>query len=292
MTRLSTVVGSLLIAVTTAALPSSAADVQELVAEGDGWWARRAEGHEGDRAAAEPIARAVGAYTGALEAAPEDLEVRWRLLRALYFQGEYATVGEDEKLAIFERGRTLGEEGLDLLAEPFGGRAALDAMEPAELATTVGDRTLAAQTYFWAAAHWGLWGQVRGKLAAARQGVAGKVRDYAERVIALDETLQHAGGHRVLGRLHSEAPKIPFVTGWVDHDKAIAELERTQELAPSDLLTRVYWAEAVLEHDSRRSAEAVSELRAVSTSSPDPEFLVEELHAIAEAKRLLAEHAG
>lgn len=291
MNRSSVVLALTLLAVGSAAL-SSAAEVDDLIAFGDDWWARRAEGHDADRAAPEPISQAVDAYSRAVEAAPGDLDARWRLLRALYFQGEYATGDEDEKLAIFEHGRQLAEEGLDLLAEPLGGRKVADEMEPAELAAAVEDRTLAAQTYFWAAAHWGLWGQVRGKLAAARQGVAGTVRDYAERVIALDETLQHAGGHRVLGRLHSEAPRIPFITGWVDHDRAVTELERTRELAPGDLLTKVYWAEAVLEHAPRRSAEALAELRTVSTSSPDPAFLVEELHAIAEARRILAERTG
>ena len=38
------------------------------------------------------------------------------------------------------------------------------------------------------------------------------------------EPRQDAAGHRVLGRLHTLAPKVPFFTGWVDRDKAVAEL--------------------------------------------------------------------
>src|SRR5204863_279018 len=73
------------------------------------------------------------------------------------------------------------------------------------------------------AANWALWGDAYGKLAAARQGVAGKVRDWAETLIVVDERYEEGAGHRVLGRLHAEAPHVPFVTGWVDHDKSVTE---------------------------------------------------------------------
>jgi tetratricopeptide (TPR) repeat protein len=268
------------------------AEVDELVAEGDAWWARRAEGHLGTQAAPEPIAHAVSAYTRALAIAPDDLATRWKLLRALFFEGEYATAASDRKLALFERGRELAEAGLDRLGEQVGGRRRLDELSVADLPAAVPDRTLAARTYFWATVHWGLWGQTRGKLAAARQGVAGTVRDYAERVVALDPAIENAGGHRILGRLHSEAPRIPFVTGWVDHARAVTELERTRALAPGDLLTSLYWADALLEHFPQRRREALQELRAIAVAEPDPDFLVEELRAIGEAEELLAEYGG
>lgn len=272
--------------------PAAASDADELLATGDAWWARRAEGQVAGQPAAEPIDEAVSAYTRALAIAPDDLTARWKLLRALFFEGHYRAEDRDEKLAIFERARDLAEAGLDQLARRVGGRDALDRMDPEEVAANFEDRSLAAETYFWAAVHWGLWGEARGKLAAARQGVAGKVRDYAERVIALDETIENAGGHRILGRLHSEAPRIPFITGWIDREKALAELERTREIAPGDLLTRVYRAEALLEHFPRRSDEALADLRRVAASTPDPDYLIEELRAVREARELLAEHAG
>jgi len=274
----------------TLALPAAGAEIQELLAAGDAWWARRAEGQAAGTPAPLPIDEAVAAYTRALAVAPDNLTVRWKLLRALFFEGEYATTDADAKLALFERGRELAEVGIDQLSREVGGRQTLDALEPEEIAAAVYDRTLAAETFFWATVHWGLWGQTRGKLAAARQGVAGTVREYAERVVALDRTVQNAGGHRILGRLHSEAPRIPFITGWIDHERAVVELERARDLSPDDLLTRVYWAEALLDHFPRRAPEALAELRAVVASSPDPDFLVEELRAIEEAKALLAKH--
>ena len=49
---------------------------------------------------------------------------------------------------------------------------------------------------------------------------------FSEVVIDIDEEIEEAGGHRVLGRLHSEAPKLPFFTGWVDRKTAVSELRR------------------------------------------------------------------
>ena len=102
--------------------------------------------------------------------------------------------------------------------------------------------------YLWAAVHWGLWGDVFGRLAAARQGVGDKVKRYSEILIALDERYEDAAGHRILGRLHTLAPKVPFVTGWVDRDKAVSELRRAVALGPDNLDNHLFLAEALFEY--------------------------------------------
>ena len=140
-----------------------------------------------------------------------------------------------------------------------------------EIAAHLEDTDHAAEIYFWGAAHWGLWGRYRGKIASARQGVAGKIRDYADVVIALDEHVEGAGGRRIMGRLHAEAPKLPFVTGWIDRKEAIRQLEQAVALAPDDLLNRLYYLEALIEFDSARRSRAIEDLRAMA--------LPERLHA-------------
>jgi len=88
----------------------------EALARGDAAWARRAEGQSDGKAAAAPIAEAVAAYEEALTAEPESLETRARLLRALWFQGEYATADNAGKQKVFEHGKAVGELGLDQIA--------------------------------------------------------------------------------------------------------------------------------------------------------------------------------
>ena len=67
-------------------IPATAlAGVSDDLSLGDRAWSQRAEGHQGSRAAAEPIQKAINAYQSALTAEPENLEARWKLLRAFHF---------------------------------------------------------------------------------------------------------------------------------------------------------------------------------------------------------------
>lgn len=255
---------------------------------GDAAWASRAEGRSGLRASAEPIGRACGAYEEALALQPGSLEARWKLMRALFYLGEHVETDRETQLEVFDRGRQIGEEGIYRIGATVGGRKRLFEMSSEELRTEIPNRTESAEIFFWSAVQTGLWGRTRGKLAAAREGVAGKIRDYAAISIALDPTIENGGGHRVLGRLHTEAPKIPFITGWIDRSLAISELETCHRISPRDLTTQLYLAEALIEFAPKRKDEGIEMLRAVVESETDPRWLVEELKAQDDARVLLA----
>lgn len=263
------------------------------LSDADALWEERAEGHQGRRAAPGPIARAIDAYEQVFEQQPENLEVRWKLLRALYFQGEYTIDGRDEKLAVYERGRELAEESRALLHRLAGveaGRGADGKDDPETIAAALRSERWAAEIYYYAAVHWGLWGKTTGKMKAARQGVGNKVRDFATVVTLLDEGLESAGGLRFLGRLHTEAPKIPFITGWIDHDSAVTYLERACELAPEHPDNQRFFADALLRFAPRRRAEGLERLEALLNEDPRPAHVVEDLASLEAARALLAEH--
>lgn len=260
------------------------------LAKGDLAWERRGDGQREGRAAAGPIGEAVAAYEQALTADRKNLATRAKLLRALWFQGEYATADNAGKQKVFERGKTVGEEGIDQLAAGLGGRAKLDDLEPAAAARALQPAAEATPVFFWSAVHWGLWGDAFGKFAAARQGVAGKIRDRCLIVLALDERIEDGGGHRVLGRLHALAPHIPFITGWIDHKNSIVELRQALTIGPEDQLNRQYLAEALLEYGDGPAAktEARTILQGIVDHPPVPEKVTEWAAAQAIARRLLA----
>ncbi|MDH4067022.1 MAG: hypothetical protein OEW19_21690 [Acidobacteriota bacterium] len=283
-----TLVPGLLLALSLGAL--SAAAAADARARGDEAYARRAEGHDGVLALPGPISKAIAEYEQALADDARDLEARTGLLRALFYRGEYVLADPDAQLAVFERGQILGEEGITQLIAGTelnrrGGKdfdALIDHLRAQPRAPAV---------YYWAAVHWGLWGRHTGKLAAARQGVAGKIRDYALIVNALEPAFEDGGGHRMLGRLHAEAPRLPFVTGWIDRKVAISELEQARALS-SDALTALYFAQALLDFDHSRRDEALALLRDLAARVPDQNHLVEELRAIKEARTLLENLSG
>jgi tetratricopeptide (TPR) repeat protein len=261
----------------------------DALARGDAAWARRAEGHGAGRAAAGPIGEAIAAYEEAVRASPASLEARWKLLRALYFEGDFVAADAAAKRQVFDRGRRAFEAALDLLAARAGGRELLEEMPAAEVARRFVGSTEVARLYFWGAVHWGLWAEAFGKIAAARQGVGGRLLRYSQIVVALDPLYDDAGGHRLLGRLHAEAPRIPFFTGWVDRDLAIAELTRAVEEGPADPFNRVYLADALLNHAPSRRAEALALLRQAAAAEPRPDELVEDTTALNLARSRLAE---
>ena len=263
------------------------ANTESLISQGLEVYRQRAEGHYGARAQPDRIERAISIFREALDQDPENRTARWMLLRSLYFKGEYVLDDEEEKLALFESATKIADDGraqllatTDLSGEP-------EELDPPMIANALRDESEAAEIYFWSAAHWGLWGSYSGKIAAARQGVATRVRDYAQVVALLDEQLEEAGGHRILGRLHAEAPRLPFVTAWVDHDEAIWRLELAAELNPDALLTKLFLAEALLEYRPSRRSDAVSLLEAITQSTPDPAMIVEETKTIDDAQALL-----
>jgi len=258
------------------------------VQRADSLWRNRAEGSAGGRAAAEPIASIVEIYGQALQEEPGDLVLRGKLLRALFFQGEYVPTEGDARLALYTRAQQLGEQGLDQLADQVGGRKALDGLSPSEVGSRLASVPGAADVYYWTGVHWGLWGRHRGPIAAARQGVASKIRDYAERTIALAPKAENAGGHRLLGQLHSEAPKIPIFTGWIDRESSIRELQTAHDLFPDDLLSQFYLAQALVKHSDDERERGMKMLRSVIASTPNPGWKVEEEDVILDAREFLA----
>jgi len=270
--------------------PPVLATVAGDIAAGDRAWAQRADGHVGSRAAPEPIQAAIDAYASALDAAPGNLDARWKLLRAYHFKGEFVLQDSGERLELFRQGREIARAGQQRIEADFGLARGLLKMEPADVAGAVGDEDAVGEFLFWGAANWGLWAQYSGKLMAAIWGVVYRIRQYANIMVLMDERIEAGGGHRLLGRFLAVVPKIPIFTGWVDHDQAIRELRLSLEVAPGSLLSKIYLAEALLKFRPGEQQEAIGLLREIVASEPDPGRLVEDSRVIEDAVALLAFH--
>lgn len=272
----------LLLAVAAAGAAPVASRLPAALAEADALYARRAEGAPG--AVAEParIDAAIAVYRRLARDAPEDAGAVFRLLRALHFKGAFTGATEAQRKTAFDEGRRLGQAFVDALERKLRGQSAPERLAALRLVPD------AAEVYYWTAACWGQWALLRGTFAAARAGVAGKIRDLAETVLALDPALEEGGADRVLGRLHAEAPRIPFFTGWVSRPDALAHLRRSHAIAPRNRVTRFFLAEAILDHDKGRAAEARGLLQSCLDEPPRPEYLVEDRHYAELARARLA----
>lgn len=180
------------------------------------------------RAQAGPISEAVAAYERAVAETPQSLEAHWKLLRALWFAGDFASSDRDMERARYERGREVSEQAFAVLAAKAGGVEALDGTPPEALPAKlpVADHADAARVFFWSGVNLGAWSRVAGLLQAVRAGVANRLHDATERAVALDAGLEQGGPLRLLSRLHAELPKVPFLSGFVDRSKAMPLAER------------------------------------------------------------------
>lgn len=120
------------------------------LASGDQAWAQRAEGHQGSRGAPEPIQKSIDAYYAALNAEPENLETRWKLLRSLRFKGQFVLEYQKERLKLFEKGKDIAEVGRLQIERENGLTESIFDMKPAAVVSALGEQAVFAEYCFWA----------------------------------------------------------------------------------------------------------------------------------------------
>jgi hypothetical protein len=260
------------------------------VVTGDNAYTRRQEGRVGGVASGRRISEAIAAYQTAAEA-PDNLEARWKLLRAYYFKGMYTGLDPESRKAVFARARRVSDDAMAILARRSGSRDLAEFLKvpPAARAAALAKQPEAAPTFYWSSACWGQWALAVGKLEAARIGAGERIRDDAATVIALAPGFEDGGGYRVLGRLHDQAPDVPFLTGWVSRDEALKNLRLAVSVGPKNFSNRHYLAEALWRGGAEEKSEAVSLEEAVMAGAPSPQHLVEDLSVQNQARANLAE---
>jgi hypothetical protein len=267
----------LTLALTFAAPAARAADDAAPLAEADRLWALRAEGATGGHARAAAIDPMIAASRAAIAKDSLSVAARGRLMRALYFKGEFVAEDVAAKRDIFDEGRTVAEEALALLRREASTASGQDLSKatPVALASHLRGREDAVDAFYWAAANWGKWSLAFGKTAAVKQGAAAKIRDYAQAVILLDAAYDGGGGYRILGRLHHQTPSVPFLTGWASRKEALRNLRLAVAAAPRNFLGRQFLAEAIWDYETDKRDEARALMQGLVDDTPQPEWLVE-----------------
>ena len=267
-------------------LVSDSSSTQSPLARGDTHYGKRQEGHTGAAADPAEVLAAISSYEEAARS-PGDAEARWKLARALYFRGAYTALEPAERRSVYEEARRVSEEAFAIVGRRTG-TAQKSGLPPISAAPALRSDADAAPVLFWGAVAWGQWALSVGKVQAARMGAASKIRDIAQLLIAVDPEFEEGGGYRILGRLHDEAPRIPFVTWWVSRAEALANLRRAVAVAPRNPINRHFLAEALARGSSSEKEEAARLEEEVLATPPSADRLVEELFVQDEAKRDLA----
>ena len=258
-------------------------------ADGDQHWAARAEGRQGGHAKATAVDAAITAYQKAIAQNPNDLEARWKLLRAMRFRGAYVAQSNDEKKRAFAMGKSSGEQALSVLDRQLAAKGLRSITKATEKQVADAARSIpgAAELFFWDSANWGEWALAYGKMAAVREGAADRIRREATIAMMIDPKIDGGGPARVLGRLHDQTPHVPFITGWASNKEAVKFLNEALKADPANKLTKLFLAEAMVDNNSDTKPQAIAMLKDVVSSAGDPAWEVENAAAQEDAKSLL-----
>ncbi len=259
------------------------------LADGDAQWERRAEGAKGGHAAAEHINLAIAAYEKAVAQSPNDLEPRWKLMRAIRFKGAYVATSTDDKKLIYTRAKKAGAEAIALVGRQIAPKGvAIQKGSEKQVADAARSLPGAAEVFLWDSANWGEWALAYGKLAAAREGAADRIRRSATIAMLIDPKVDAGGPSRVLGRLHDQTPRIPFITGWASAQQAVTFLREAVRIDPSNKVSRVFLAEALVgANGGAAKGSSAKMLREVISSPNSASFAVEDAAAQEDARALL-----
>jgi tetratricopeptide (TPR) repeat protein len=145
----------------------------------------------------------------------KDPAVDWAyglLAQICYWRGEVAD--PEERLEIYQQGVKYGQEGV-----------------------AVNEDSL--ESNFWLAVNYGLHGNERGILEAAR--LIDPIEKHTRKALEVDESYFYGAPWRVLGRLYNQLPGWPLSRG--DNKKALEYLKNALKHGPKFYLNHIYIAD-------------------------------------------------
>ncbi|MDR8392728.1 tetratricopeptide repeat protein [Aliifodinibius sp. S!AR15-10] len=244
---------------------SSLAHAQNPFEEGKQWYEQRATEADSFRANPKYINNAILAFEEALEKDIYSKKAAAYLLQSYYFKGMFLGMDKDEQKQVYEKGKSLGEQMIERFPD-------------------------SVPIKFWYAANSGRWADVHGFLAAATNGIAKKLRDVCQDIIAMDEEYQGGGGYRILAQVHFHSPNIPLVMGWPSNDKALELVKKAIEIAPEHPTNLLLYAQILLHFN--RNEEALTYLDRIQSLTPRPSNQVEDRYVQHRAQQLKRKHFG
>jgi tetratricopeptide (TPR) repeat protein len=202
----------------------------------------------------EDLDKAIELLEEAMKEDPENYEAAWRLAKARWYQGNFATPA-DKKVS-FEKGAEAGKHAVEI--DPAG-----------------------CLGHFWLGVNLALKAENGGMFEAL--GLIDPIKEEMKRTLELDPKCECGGPQRVLGKLYS---KIPFFKGG-SKSKAISFLNESLNLCSNDTQSRIFLAEIYVD-DGKKSL-AIQQLKLVLKQEPDPDWIPETRANQKIAEKMLSE---
>lgn len=217
-------------------LLAGASSIDELLTEGDRIF--------DEARTAEDFQQASLLYQEALEQAPENGAILWRLGRSYLYTGD--ELPEDQRLPIYEKGREYAEKATEIIPD-------------------------SPDAHYWFAALLGRIGQTRGVLQSLF--MVKPMQEALEKALELDP--EYASAYYVLSILYMEAPGWPLSIG--NSDLSLENALRSVELDPYNYDFQYNLALVYLDHRERDRAQEILEELLEHPEAQEDERKMEEL---------------
>ena len=196
-------------------------------------------------------------------------------------QGAYVAASNDDKKKIYADAKKAGDDALAVVDRALRAKGVTSITKAPEKQVADAARAVPGrhEVFLWDSVNWGEWALAYGKMAAAREGAADRIKREATIAKLVDPKLEGGSPHRVLGRLHDQTPHIPFITGWASSKEAVRFLNESLKIDPTNKITRVFLAEAMVNNDSDTKPQAIQMLRGDVNAPNDPNYEVEQAAA-------------
>lgn len=208
-------------------------------------------------------------------------------IETLYYKGQYEVSDPKEKKLIFQKALDLSEENLKNLVKETGEEDLFSLSEEKQVAL-LKEVPNSHEVMFWATITWGVWGMTFGDFKAALNDVAGKCARYSKLLMGINPQYRDGAGYRLLGRLHTVVPKVPFFTNWINREYGIELLRKAVATSTTDLRNELFLAEAIYKYKPEEKQFALQLVRRVA-SEQEPTNNPEVLETILQARDFLKE---
>ena len=190
---------------------------------------QRAEKSIGLKASPIYIDQAIDHFQKVTKNSGKKLDAEIHLLKCYYYKGKFVFQTDNEKKDIYSKGKVLGEKLINLYPE-------------------------SASAHYWYLVNLGSWAEIYGTMSAAREGVAGIMRNVSKKIIKIDPNYSDGGGYFMLGAVHFKSPYIPFVLSWPSNDKALEYLNLAHNTGDSTPSQTVYLSRALYKNGQVKKA--------------------------------------
>ena len=214
------------------AAPCLAEDVMSILQTADSHYVHREDPEE--------LAIAIDMYNLALDTDPQSFEAAWKLSKALWYQGNFAS--PKDKKPYFEKGIQAAKTAIQI--------------DPNQ-----------CEGHFWVGINTALIAEASNPFKAL--GMVDDAKSELEKAMEINNNCVCGGPQRALGKMYT---RLPFFKGG-SKSKAMTLLKESLKVCPNDTQSRIFLAEIYVDDGRKTAAKQV--LEQVIKLEPDPEWIPE-----------------